>query len=291
MLTSYQRGELRKTASSYLEKYLNVRIRFTVDEINLNYKVDEQVNLKYILVSDFEYSNQIGLMEPAYDPDLPRDGILIKNDTIYLLPQGAPHNGTIPEGKHFSVDSKSGNWRMKLVQLNTWGYQVTFTRLKIAPNQPEIFPMEIAYKPTYFYGIVKEYDAIDFSVDFPDAEASIGKLKASIKDSVHTLKQGDEVPNAVEYIESVENTRGNVKYEWKTSPDTSQPGVQEAKIVVSDDSGRTLEVTVPITIMPLPLEMLPKAGEHKVIQYGAVPKAADYFNVVNHYEESTYKIE
>ncbi|EPA0880958.1 hypothetical protein ACQZP6_000363 [Enterococcus hirae] len=92
MLTSYQRGELRKTASSYLEKYLNVRIRFTVDEINLNYKVDEQVNLKYILVSDFEYSNQIGLMEPAYDPDLPRDGILIKNDTIYLLPQGAPHN-------------------------------------------------------------------------------------------------------------------------------------------------------------------------------------------------------
>lgn len=291
VLTSYQRGELRKTASSYLEKYLNVRIRFTVDEINLNYKVDEQVNLKYILVSDFEYSNQIGLMEPAYDPDLPRDGILIKNDTIYLLPQGAPHNGTIPEGKHFSVDSKSGNWRMKLVQLNTWGYQVTFTRLKIAPNQPEIFPMEIAYKPTYFYGIVKEYDAIDFSVDFPDAEASIGKLKASIKDSVHTLKQGDEVPNAVEYIESVENTRGNVKYEWKTSPDTSQPGVQEAKIVVSDDSGRTLEVTVPITIMPLPLEMLPKAGEHKVIQYGAVPKAADYFNVVNHYEESTYKIE
>ncbi|AFM71148.1 wall-associated protein [Enterococcus hirae ATCC 9790] len=291
MLTSYQRGELRKTASSYLEKNLNVRIRFTVDEINLNYKVDEQVNLKYILVSDFEYSNQIGLMEPAYDPDLPRDGILIKNDTIYLLPQGAPHNGTIPEGKHFSVDSKSGNWRMKLVQLNIWGYQVTFTRLKIAPNQPEIFPMEIAYKPTYFYGIVKEYDAIDFSVDFPDAEASIGKLKASIKDSVHTLKQGDEVPNAVEYIESVENTRGNVKYEWKTSPDTSQPGVQEAKIVVSDDSGRTLEVTVPITIMPLPLEMLPKAGEHKVIQYGAVPKAADYFNVVNHYEESTYKIE
>ncbi|EOD6231724.1 Rib/alpha-like domain-containing protein [Enterococcus hirae] len=291
VLTSYQRGELRKTASSYLEKNLNVRIRFTVDEINLNYKVDEQVNLKYILVSDFEYSNQIGLMEPAYDPDLPRDGILIKNDTIYLLPQGAPHNGTIPEGKHFSVDSKSGNWRMKLVQLNIWGYQVTFTRLKIAPNQPEIFPMEIAYKPTYFYGIVKEYDAIDFSVDFPDAEASIGKLKASIKDSVHTLKQGDEVPNAVEYIESVENTRGNVKYEWKTSPDTSQPGVQEAKIVVSDDSGRTLEVTVPITIMPLPLEMLPKAGEHKVIQYGAVPKAADYFNVVNHYEESTYKIE
>ncbi|EOE6378344.1 Rib/alpha-like domain-containing protein [Enterococcus hirae] len=192
---------------------------------------------------------------------------------------------------YVTSESESGNWQMKLVQLNTWGYQVTFTRLKIAPNQPEIFPMEIAYKPTYFYGIVKEYDAIDFSVDFPDAEASIGKLKASIKDSVHTLKQGDEVPNAVEYIESVENTRGNVKYEWKTSPDTSQPGVQEAKIVVSDDSGRTLEVTVPITIMPLPLEMLPKAGEHKVIQYGAVPKAADYFNVVNHYEESTYKIE
>lgn len=102
MLTSYQRGELRKTASSYLGKYLNFRIRLTVDEINLNYKVDEQVNLKkYILVSDFDYSNQIGLMEPAYDPDLPRDGILIKNDTIYLLPQGAPHNGTIPEGKRY----------------------------------------------------------------------------------------------------------------------------------------------------------------------------------------------
>ncbi len=291
VLTSYQRGELRKTASAYVGGYLNSIIRDAINERNLNYKVDEQVILKYKLVPDFDYSKQIGLTEPAYDPDLPRDGVLIKRDTIYLLPQGAPHNGTVSEGKHFSVDSKSGNWRMKLVKADDWGYHVTFTRLKIAPNQPEIFPMEIFYYPTYFYGIVKEYDAIDFSVDFPDAESSIGKLKASIKDGVHTLKQGDEVPKAVEYIESVENTRGNVKYEWKTSPDTSQPGVQEARIVVSDDSGRTLEVTVPITIMPLPLEMLPKAGEHKVIQYGAVPKAADYFNVVNHYEESTYKVE
>lgn len=294
VLTSYQRGELRKTSSAYVGKYLNSMIITTINESNLNYKVDEQVYLKYRLVSEFDYTKQGGTFigdTPPYDPDLPRDGALIKEDTIHLLPQGAPHNGTIPEGEHFSVDSKSGNWRMKLVQSDATGYHVTFTRLKIAPNQPEIFPMEIFYYPTYFYGIVKEYDAIDFSVDFPDAESSIGKLKASIKDGAHTLKQGDEVPKAVEYIESVENTRGKVKYEWKTSPDTSQPGVQEAKIVVSDDSGRTLEVTVPITIMPLPLEMLPKAGEHKVIQYGAVPKAADYFNVVNHYEESTYKVE
>ncbi|WP_241546149.1 hypothetical protein [Enterococcus villorum] len=126
---------------------------------------------------------------------------------------------------------------------------------------------------------------------FPTAEETIGKLNLTTKTGDFSVMQSDKVPDPSIYVESVSNERGKIQTTWKTAPDVEKPGVQQVKLSVSDETGRFADSIFPITVVPLPLEMTTKSGEHQLIQYEEVPKAGDYFDVVNHYEGTTYKVE
>lgn len=178
VLTSYQRGELKKAATGYVPKYIKHFMDMTNHSIY--YRVNDQMYFDRSFLDLFSFNNDNYDVQD-YKPDVPKDGALILGDCIYFYPYGTSNSGTVILDKAYSVDSKSGNWRMTMIRPddNSGRYSIKFTRLKIAPNQPEIFSMDIGYYPTILAEkLILEYDTIDFSVDFPDAETCIGNLRA-----------------------------------------------------------------------------------------------------------------
>ncbi|MBO1298755.1 MULTISPECIES: putative mucin/carbohydrate-binding domain-containing protein [unclassified Enterococcus] len=190
-----------------------------------------------------------------------------------------------------SVESESGNWEMKLSAKRTDTIQgeltATFKRLKYSSSDRE----EIFRFPRIYYSVLMtlvgtfEYT---FEKQMPTAESIIGKLEASVKDGSHTLMQEAKVPSPEMFVK-VENSRGNINYEWSTAPDTSKVGDQTAKAIVSDETGRKAEIQVPITVTPLPVEIKAKPGPFDIYQYDLMPDAEDYFEITNKY--GTYNVE
>ncbi|MFN6832546.1 LPXTG cell wall anchor domain-containing protein [Enterococcus hirae] len=279
-----KREEIIKTARIYLQE--------TINQLLKNNKQMDKYNVGDQFILEKKLDGQIDFTKQSYyKPDFPVGGAFLENDTLSFIPPGK----ILPEDKEsYILLSESGNWKLNLIFYHNSGskwatdgkYSLIFTRLKIAPIQDEVFSMRVYYKPVEVSFEVPDFK---FSLNFPTAEEVIGRITATAKTDENTLMQDAATPKVTDYITSVNNTRGTVKYEWKTAPDTSKVGKQNTIIKVSDETGRTTDVTVPITITPLPLQMTPKAGTHRIYQFDSLPNATDYFDVVNHY--GTYRIE
>ncbi|THE15955.1 hypothetical protein E1H99_01015, partial [Enterococcus hirae] len=241
-----------------------------VDTSSIKFELGEQVQANQFMYSFPEFSSYNG----------GRIGVLLK------YPNGLP----IDE-YWASVESDSGNWEMRLYTNHINSGQgfydflvnATFKRLKYgASNSPEKFtfpaiPFTIFEYNDNFNLYLGSLEKESFTVKFPTAEDAIGKIKATVKSGTHGLIQNDPVPDPKNYL-TVENTKGNVKYEWTTSPKMDQLGTQNAKVRVSDETGRAEEVTVPVTVEPL---IKAKTGPFEIYQYDLMPKAEDYFEVTS----------
>lgn len=196
------------------------------------------------------------------------------------------------------VDSNSGIWRMRLYAAldskNEPYLNAKFTRLKygsVRGNEVFAFP-RVAYvsSPTSNINDMKPFlTKATFEVRLPTAEEEIGKIVATAKEGTHKLMQNAQpIPNPETYLD-VKNTRGKVEYSWKIAPDTTKVGKQDTKILVKDESGREIEVVVPITVEPLDVEIKGKPGPFDIYQYDKLPDVTEYFEVTNLYGTYTLK--
>lgn len=183
---------------------------------------------------------------------------------------------------YMEANSASGNWKIRIspsdkaVSIRDLDLKlyVTLTRLKEAPPKKETFSTNTLFS-MLTDGYKTYYAPVSFSVDFPDAESSYGKIKAKVKPGEFNLEENQAIPNPENYV-TAENTRGKVTYEWVTKPDTSQLGKQKVKILVKDASGRSAEVEFEITVKEL---LSVKKATDTIYQYAAVPDVKDYFDV------------
>ncbi|MEY8445190.1 Rib/alpha-like domain-containing protein [Enterococcus ratti] len=291
--------EIAKTSKIYMENKLKELINKGPDTKIDNYEVEDQYVFKKRLFSSYNYHEQT-----YYKPDIPSGKLSL--DRIYLNIRDGSTGMSAIHPVEQEVISKSGNWKIKFEPTEgdtTNGCFMTlkFTRLKVAKPQTEIFPMKVTYvvlpgredaddgEPFAYITGAKIFDTdILYEVNMPVAE--IGDITAKAKTGEHTVMQNDPVPKAADYVASVENTRGTVEYKWKTAPNMKKPGKQTSTVTVSDDTGRSVDVPVSLTVTPLPLEMTPKAGAHQVYMFDE-PKAKDYFDVVNHYDGTSVDIQ
>ncbi|EPH95688.1 LPXTG-motif protein cell wall anchor domain protein [Enterococcus faecalis 13-SD-W-01] len=272
--------ELRKAAVSYFETTME---NHNIDVSNHTFNPGDSSGAIGI-------NPLFNIMTQRHVPNIPTT-YLGNHEVRYGLPN--------PSGSWLSEDevtyiSESGNWQMRVnaTQLNGYGIQmsVTFFRLKVGALEEEIFKTEsvdVIFERNG--GSHRRIPIKDIKVRFPTAHQTIGAIRASAKSGEHRFMQGDNVPQASAYVESVSNTRGSVNYRWGTPPDMNQVGRQTATVIVGDATERTLTVNVPITIDPQPLEMSPKSGSHTIYQYSAMPNAADYFDVRNGADD--YRVE
>lgn len=241
-----------------------------------------------------------------YSADLPNNTTGLEIDDVSIGRRNHNHASQNMTLKRASAVSESGNWHIDVVPTNPAAIKledgqldVILTRLKIAPPQQETFNIPMFQYTYYGYGwghnnyIIKGHISVrkpvTISVNFPSAENVIGKLKTTVKSSTNTLAQNQtSIPDPSTYID-VSNNRGTVSYRWKTSPDTTKVGRQDAVATVSDQTGRSEDVTVPITVQALPVKISAKPGSFEIYQYSVMPNAADYFNVENFH--GTHKVE
>ncbi|WP_311799933.1 LPXTG cell wall anchor domain-containing protein [Enterococcus hirae] len=267
--------------------------RYVGDEINLSTTKEEIREITQDMLNNrsnmtlTRYSYEVG------DQVDFNDALLLNRVNINIAP--LPDNVTQINKVDEEYISESGNWKLRVKGKQSGNnaaayFDFYFTRLKISSLEKEVFDINTIWfgqtnigKPDFSFG--------KYTVKFPTAEETIGKLVATRKPDDFSLNQGGSVPKPSTYIDSVKNSRGNITYSWKKAPNVEKPGNQQVVVNVSDESGRSLDVTIPITIIPLPLEMSTKPGEYQLIQYEKVPKAGDYFDVVNHYEGTTYQVE
>lgn len=187
---------------------------------------------------------------------------------------------------YMDVVSESGNWRMRMLpdDAATTGstngqINATFTRLKVAPPQQEVF--KVSKLPVSFSwwdhdssdeGFTTVGVQTEFKVDIP---LNIGSLTAKTKSGTHVLEQHVPVPDPKDYVD-VGNSRGNVSYQWEVAPDTSIVGSQSVRIRVSDQTGRSATTSFNIKIDTL---LTPKAENFDILQYDKVPDPKNYFDV------------
>lgn len=185
---------------------------------------------------------------------------------------------------YMDVVSESGNWRMRMLpdDAATTGFtngqiNATFTRLKVAPPQQEVF--KISKLPIGFswWGEDDEGQSLfgvqaEFKVNIP---LNIGSLTATTKSGTHALEQHVPVPDPKDYVD-VGNSRGDVSYQWEVAPDTSKIGTQTVKIRVSDQTGRSATTSFDIKIDAI---ITAKAKSFEILQYDKVPDPKNYFNV------------
>ncbi|EPM8105256.1 LPXTG cell wall anchor domain-containing protein [Enterococcus hirae] len=181
--------------------------------------------------------------------------------------------------------SKSGNWSLRISAPDAAAYRLydhkvyaILTRLKLAVPQEEIFDVD---KFVFTYSKKNGaheylYSPQTYKITIPSAENAIGKIKVTVNPGDHILGEHlSAIPKPEEYV-TAENTRGKVTYEWVTKPDTSKVGKQDVKIAVKDDTGRSTEVSFPITIKEL---LTVKKATDEIYQYDAIPDVKDYFEV------------
>ncbi|WVT92679.1 hypothetical protein U8517_07530 [Enterococcus durans] len=186
---------------------------------------------------------------------------------------------------YMDVISESGNWRMRMLptddavgKILAGKLNATFTRLKVAPPQEEVFkvprlPVNYGWNSSAGTHLNTFVVPAEFKVDVP---LTIGALTAKEKSGTHALELHAAVPDPKEYVD-VGNSRGNVSYQWEVAPDTSKLGVQPVRVRVSDQTGRSVTTTFNISIEKL---ITPKSGTFDILQYDKVPDPKDYFDVV-----------
>lgn len=196
---------------------------------------------------------------------------------------------------YVTSESESGNWQMKITtsdQANGLYYvapsdnnlYVTFTRLKVAIPQKEVFKVsKFPYSNiNHDYGVAytTRYVPMTFNVDFPKSK---GTLKAEVKDGPHVVEEKSS-PKPEDYVE-VKDSLGKVTYTWITKPDTNKLGNQNVKVLVEDETGRSKELTFTMTVKSL-LTVKKEAGE--IYQYSLLPDDNDYFEVTT---EGSYTLQ
>ncbi|RBT69176.1 LPXTG cell wall anchor domain-containing protein [Enterococcus hirae] len=196
---------------------------------------------------------------------------------------------------YVTSESESGNWQMKITtsdQANGLYYvapsdnnlYVTFTRLKVAIPQKEVFKVsKFPYSNiNHDYGVAytTRYVPMTFNVDFPKSK---GTLKAEVKDGPHVVEEKSS-PKPEDYVE-VKDSLGKVTYTWITKPDTNKLGNQNVKVLVEDETGRSKELTFTMTVKSL-LTVKKEAGE--IYQYSLLPDVNDYFEVTT---EGSYTLQ
>ncbi|MEQ8140552.1 hypothetical protein ABJZ50_05055 [Enterococcus sp. LW22] len=187
---------------------------------------------------------------------------------------------------YVTSESESGNWQMKIttsdqakglyyVAPSDNNLYVTFTRLKVAIPQKEVFKVsKFPYSNiNHDYGVAytTRYVLMTFNVDFPKSK---GTLKAEVKDGPHVVEEKSS-PKPEDYVE-VKDSLGKVTYTWITKPDTNKLGNQNVKVLVEDETGRSKELTFTMTVKSL-LTVKKEAGE--IYQYSLLPDVNDYFEV------------
>ena len=207
--------------------------------------------------------------------------------------------GTGKDIYYVTATSESGNWQIHisppdsaadaLNNVTKENLYVTFTRLKVAPSQKEIF--KIPKFLCFYYGDGTHFQTramylpLEIVTEFQHAQNAIGRIMVNVKSGDHTLGEHQStIPNPEEYV-TAENTRGKVTYEWITKPDTSKVGKQDVKVSVKDETGRSEEVTFPITVKEL---LSIKKATDEIYQYDAVPDVKNYFDVTT---EGTYTLQ
>ncbi|MGS6443868.1 LPXTG cell wall anchor domain-containing protein [Enterococcus hirae] len=252
---------------------------FFKDKILKTLKDYDNSHLEFI-VGDFYRTSE----DAMYDSYKKQDVVVKELPTNYIR-----SNVNIYPRRPQIYQSKSGNWELNVYYYDNW-FQFGFKRLKLPKNldgdQQEIDEFNMTDMYCVFYNPVDPVQAYfnTLKVAFPSAENILGSIKGTAKTGEYELMQNSStIPEPADYIASVNNTRGTLKYSWKIKPDTSKVGKQTAVVKVVDDTGRYVEVDVQFTIKPLPIGMKPKAGNHQLNQYSALPNAEDYFDVVNYY--------
>ncbi len=258
-----------------------------INSVSDNYNVNTQLIIREAAVMFYD----------DYSANLPNNTTGLFIDDVSIGRRNHNHTSQNMTLKRASAVSESGNWHIDVVPTNAAAIKledgqldVILTRLKIAPPQQETFNIPM-FQYTYYgegggnnffiEGHISVRKPVTISVNFPSAENAIGKLKTTLKSSTNTLTQNQtSIPDPSTYIE-VSNHRGSVNYRWKTSPETTKVGQQEAVVTVSDQTGRSEDVTVPITVEALPVKISAKQGPFEIYQYSVMPDAANYFDVEN----------
>jgi LPXTG-motif cell wall-anchored protein len=269
-------AEVRRAAARYIENTIRGQ-RF--DHSNHLFNTGEFFSFTSVMPERFDIYNQ------PYTPNLPP--YYVQHGHVYVGLQGGNSNIN-----NFFFGSQSGNWRLEVRAANpsvgrfpnaNRRYDLIFRREQIGNLTEEVFIEGTIQLHFNTHNGDAMYISMNspFLVQFPTAQQTIGAIRASVKTGEHRFMQGEAAPEAATYIQSVDNTRGTVRYRWGTPPDMNRVGRQDARVIVSDDTERELTVTVPIIIDPQPLEMSPRFGPHRIYQYEAMPNAADYFDVRN----------
>ncbi|MDU1932279.1 MAG: LPXTG cell wall anchor domain-containing protein [Enterococcus hirae] len=279
-----------RVVGNHILNYLREQIPALLDDSKSDFKVGETITYEVpSVIANHKDRTPSTFWNGWVDLDMGDKlhlGLLTTTDTIFLY----------NKIHYITIISESGNWQIHItppdsaIKLGLFdkdfgktkeNLYVTFTRLKVAPSQKEIFKIpKFAY---YYYYVLNGADVhnsyylpLELAVPFQQAETIIGKIKATVKSGDHTLEANQgSIPKPEEYV-TTENTRGAVTYDWVTKPDTSKVGKQDVKIAVKDETGRSTEVTFPITVKQL-LTVKKETGE--IYQHSRVPDVNDYFEV------------
>ncbi|WP_241161945.1 MULTISPECIES: LPXTG cell wall anchor domain-containing protein [unclassified Enterococcus] len=198
-----------------------------------------------------------------------------------------------------TTDSICGNWRLTVYASREADDSADhifarITRLKWGSlNTTSVnfnLPIIVSYgewfnSPPYFRDVTLDGSTRPISINIPGIIQSHGQITATAKTGPHTLTQNEtELPDPSTYI-TTGNTIGRVTTGWKDgkAPDTSTVGRVNGEITVTDETGRTTNVTVPFTVQPAHLQVTPKDGTNEIYQYAALPSPEDYFEVTNLY--------
>ncbi|MGM0323951.1 hypothetical protein IGJ18_001457 [Enterococcus sp. AZ078] len=278
--------EIGKAVNEFLSKKLNLMIDNSTDD----FKVGDTINYKIPGVFLGGNTNGAEIISSEFS-DFWENWENSSNYRVTLL--------NILRGTYalfyVTSESESGNWQMKITtsdQANGLYYvapsdnnlYVTFTRLKVAIPQKEVFKVsKFPYSNiNHDYGVAytTRYVPMTFNVDFPKSK---GTLKAEVKDGPHVVEEKSS-PKPEDYVE-VKDSLGKVTYTWITKPDTNKLGNQNVKVLVEDETGRSKELTFTMTVKSL-LTVKKEAGE--IYQYSLLPDVNDYFEVTT---EGSYTLQ
>lgn len=241
----------------------------------------------------FERITQRGWNFDYEDTDIaPSVGEFVQDNLLFLY---SDRDGLGSGLWSVTTDSTCGNWRLRVYAAREgtsvdhifaritrvrWG---SLNTTKVDFNLPILLSYgEWFSSPPYFRDVTLSGTTRPISIEIPGTLQSHGVITATAKTGPHVITQNDTLPAPSTYI-TTGNTVGRVTIDWKDGkvPNTSSVGQINGEITVTDETGRTANVSVPITVQPAPLQVTPKAGTNEIYQYSKLPTPEDYFEVIN----------
>lgn len=249
----------------------------------------------------FERITQRGWNFDYEDTDIaPSVGEFVQDNLLFLY---SDRDGLGSGLWSVTTDSTCGNWRLRVYAAREgtsvdhifaritrvrWG---SLNTTKVDFNLPILLSYgEWFSSPPYFRDVTLSGTTRPISIEIPGTLQSHGVITATAKTGPHVITQNDTLPAPSTYI-TTGNTVGRVTIDWKDGkvPNTSSVGQINGEITVTDETGRTANVSVPITVQPAPLQVTPKAGTNEIYQYSKLPTPEDYFEVINFH--GTHRLE